>query len=70
MLTKTQLTEANRNDRWAKLHEACRLSAQCSYKRHGWGVSMNRKAAWLLGRIDRHITILTYLRRIDGCAVL
>ena len=65
MLTQTQLTESNRNDRWAKLHKACQLSAQCRYTRHDWGIIMNSRSAWLIGRITRQIAILRHLRRID-----
>lgn len=70
MLTENEVTEANRNDRWIKLNQACRLSAQCQYKRHSWGVSMNPRGAWLLYRINRHISILVHLRFIDGCHVV
>ncbi len=65
-MTRTQLTESNRNDRWIKLHKACQLSAQCHYKRHDWGVSMNVAGAWLLGRINSLIVTVRLLRRIDS----
>ena len=65
MFTQTQLTESNRNDRWAKLHKACQLSAQCHYTRCVWGVGINRDAVWPFAQIDSLIATVRLFRYID-----